>query len=703
MAKQKSDNSDEEILRVARERFQLAVDAETENRIHALDDLKFRAGQQWPDDVKRAREQDRRPCLTINRLPQFVRQVTNDQRQNRPSIKVNPVDDHADVDTAKVLQGLIRHIEYNSNADVAYDTAFEAAVNKGLGYFRIITDYCDPSSFDQEIFIKRIRDSFSVYLDPNYQEPDGSDANWGFVFEDISSDDYKAEFKDSEMASMTDWEALGDQSPGWAGKSSCRIAEYFYKTFKEVTLIQLSDKSVIEKDKLPEHLPEGVSIVAERQTTLPAIKWCKINAVEILEKTDWPGQWIPIIPILGDEIIIEGKRYLEGIIRHAKDPQRMYNYWASSETETIALAPRAPFIGAEGQFEGHEAQWKMANTTNQAYLEYKDKSLSGLPQGPPQRNVYEPPVQAITAARMQSSEDLKATTGIYDASLGNRSNEVSGTAIQRRNNQAQTNNFHYIDNLSRSQRHGGRILIDLIPHVYDTARAVRVLGEDGQAEIVAINQVFQEQGQNKIYDFSIGKYDVVIGTGPNYATKRQESVAAMLDFIKAMPQQATAISDLMVRNMDWPGADIIADRLKKMLPPGIAESDDKNKPPIPPEAQQQMQQMDQMIQQLTQHLNVKTHIIETKTVELESKERIEMAKIQAELEIAMAQMGSAEAQTLLKQQITAIQHRLDLLHSQEQMQNDNEQAGLAQQAAQAQTNQPPTGGSQSPGQPMGAQ
>lgn len=655
LAKIATSEKDEDILSLARSRFDLAVEAETEIREEALDDLKFRAGDQWPGDVKNARDLDRRPCLTINRLPQYIRQVTNDQRQNRPSIKVDPVDDLADIETAKVYQGLIRHIEYNSNADVAYDTAFEGAATKGIGYFRIVTDFCDPKSFEQEILIKRIRNSFSVYLDPHYQEPDGSDANWGFIFEDMSADDYRAQYKNSELASMHDWESIGDSAAGWANKETVRVAEYFYKTFKEVTYVMLNTKEVVDKSQLPEILPEGVEIVAERKSMEPAIKWCKINAVEVLEKTDWPGRWIPIIPVLGDELDIDGKKVLEGVIRHAKDPQRMYNYWASSETETIALAPRAPFIGVEGQFEGHEEKWATANSKNHAYLEYKPTSISGQPVGAPQRQAYEPPVQAITQARMQSSEDLKATTGIYDASLGARSNENSGVAIQRRNMQAQTNNFHFIDNLTRALRHSGRILIDLIPHVYDTARTVRIMGEDETVEMVAINQVFEKQGEQVEHKMGHGKYDVTIATGPSFATKRQEAAAAMLDFTKAMPQQAAIISDLLVRNMDWPGAKEIADRLKKTLPPGIAEEKEGDKKPLPPEVQAQMQQMQQMVEQLTAKLNESHDELDQKTRELESKERIEFAKMQVDLQKAIAQLDQKDSALLMQTQFGQIQ------------------------------------------------
>lgn len=700
MPKKTSEKSDDQaLLETARKRFDLAVDAESDIRTEALDDLEFRSGKQWPDEVKKARELDRRPCLTINRLPQFVRQVTNDQRQNRPSIKVSPVDESADIDTARVYQGLIRHIEYNSNADVAYDTAFEGAATKGLGYLRVITDYVDPTSFDQEIFIKRIRNSFSVYVDPHYQEPDGSDMDWGFIFEVMSADDYKNQFKSSELASMQDWSSIGDNMPGWVMKDSVRVAEYFYKTFKEVEIALLSNKQVVEKSSLPETLPEGLTIVSTRMTILPAIQWCKINGVEVLEKTDWLGQWIPIIPVLGDELDINGRKVLEGIVRHAKDPQRMYNYWASSETETIALAPRAPFIGVEGQFEGHENEWKSANIKNHAFLQYKPKSIGGVPVGPPQRNVFEPPVQAITQARAQSSDDLKATTGIYDATLGNRSNENSGIAIQRRNSQAQVSNFHYIDNLSRALRHVGRIIVDLIPKVYDTPRIMRIIGEDGTPDMVKVNEPFQEGGQLKQYALGVGKYDVTVSTGPSYATKRQEAAQTMLDFTKALPQTAPLISDLIVRNMDWPGAQQIADRLKKGLPPGVAE-DDKNAPPIPPQVQAKMQQMDQMIQTLTQHLNSATHKIETKTLELESKERIELTKIQAELEIALATLGQKDAQALLKHEIDGINQRMQLLNVTQPIDTQNDPAAGQQPALQPSPSQPPTGGS-TPGSPMG--
>lgn len=689
-----NEHGDEELLRKARARFQLAAEAESDIRKEALDDLKFAAGDQWPDDVRMSRSTDRRPCLTINRIPQFIRQITNDQRQNRPSIKVSPVDDEADIDTAKIIQGMIRHIEYASDADTAYDTAFDSAVRGGFGYFRIVTNYSSPTSFDQDIKIKRIRNRFSVYLDPSYQQPDGSDAKWGFVFEDMSDDEFKAQYPDAKMSDMADWTSIGDSLPGWATKDHCRVAEYFYIETKTVEIVKLSDGSTFKTSQLPAVLGAGITIQDRRMSQDIQVKWCKINAVEVLDRTDIPGKFIPIIPVLGDEQDIDGKKTLEGIVRHAKDSQRMYNYQATNEAETIALAPRAPWIGMEGQFEGHEEAWQTANIKNHAFLQYKAKSINGVLQGPPQRNTFEPPIAAITQARAQAADDMKATTGIYDASLGNRSNEQSGVAIQRRNTQSQTSNFHFMDNLSKSIRHAGRVIVGMIPNVYDTARATRILGADGNDEVVMLNQIFQHNGKSVKYDVGIGEYDVVVDTGPSFETKRQESVSSMIDLSKSFPQLMGNAADIMVKQMDWPGAQEIADRLKRSLPPGIV--DDKNGSQIPPQAQQQMAKMNQMIQQLTQHLHDAQDKVDAKTLELQSKERIALASIRADLEITLAKLQASGAETLLEHQISEIQGREENLQNIQQNQN-----GAGPNAAVSPQVQQPTGG-QSPGSNMGA-
>lgn len=676
---------DKAILALARERFTAAAENENRIRVDALEDLRFRAGDQWDEAIAKQRAVDQRPCLTINRLPQFIRQITNDQRQNRPAIEVSPVDDGGDVDTAKIIQGVIRHIEQDSNADAAYDTAFMSAVTHGFGYFRLVTEYEAPDSFDQCIKFKRVRNPFTVYMDPSYQEADGSDAGWGFVVEDYSKDEYKAKWPKSKLAGMSDWSSTGDSPADWVTKDGCRIAEYFYKEYKQRTLVKLSNGVVDFKDELPsveELAKDNLTIIAERDVPHPVVKWCIINGIEILETTEWLGRWIPIIPVLGDELDIDGEKKLEGIVRHAKDPQRMYNYWASAETETIALAPRAPYIGAEGQFEGKEEQWRQANVKNFAYLEYKPKTLNGDALPPPQRNTYEPPVQAITQARMQANDDLKATTGIYDPSLGNRSNERSGKAILARQNQAHVGNFHFVDNLARAIKYAGRQLVDLIPRVYDTPRVLRIIGDDGAPSTVKVNQK-PSDGQ-PLYDLTVGRYDVVVSSGPSYATKRQQAVEAMLDLSQSYPAIVQLAGDLMVKNMDWPGAREISERLRKALPPGVAEpKPGEQGQAIPPQVQQQMEQMGQMVDALTQQLNAAKDELQSKSNEIASKERIAVAEIQSsEYKKAMelrTQERIAGIQTTMDAQVQLekvdadqAKHALGVAHERDQADKDRQ-------------------------------
>jgi hypothetical protein len=704
---------DAAIIEHAKAFLEQAEESEQEVRRHALDDIEFSLGKQWPDNVMQDRERDGRPCLVINRLPQFIQQITNDQRQNRPSIRVHPVGDGADEANAKIIQGLIRHIEYNSNADVAYDTAFEFATRGGFGFYRIVTDFVSPDSFDQEIYIKRVRNNFSVYLDPSHQEPDGSDASKGMILEYLTKEEYKEKYPNSEMASM-DWTTIGNQLPSWMREGATLVCEYFYKEQTE-TLVHLlnTGESVLEED-LPAKQQEAaaanieLSIVKTRKTKTVVVKWVKLNAVEVLEKTIWPGKYIPIIPVYGGEVYVNGKKHLEGIVRHSKDPQRMYNYWASAETEAIALAPRTPFIVAEGQVEDYEDQWKTANRRNHAYLPYKPVSISGQPVNPPQRQSFEPAVQAITSARSIAADDLKATTGIYDSALGAQSPDISGVALQRRAGQSQNSNFHFMDNLTRSLRHTGRIIVDLLPKIYDTPRAMRIIGEDGSSQSVMINQSHKDpSGKEVLYDLDVGTYDVTVDVGPSYASKRQEAAASMQSLAQSYPKVMDIAGDLFVKNMDWPGAQDIAERIKKTLPPGLA--DDPKKQQIPPQVQAQMQQMSQMIKTLSGQLNDTTKIIETKKLDLEHKERVELMKLQFSAEEKLAELGSKNAIALLNNEVQSIHKRLQYLDMNQPIdgnQNTNnfnpQQADGGNYAGLGHVGGSPTPtGGQSPGQPIG--
>jgi hypothetical protein len=619
--KKVSGDAADDILKTALARMDMAIGALSSSRDDELDDLKFFAGSpdnqfQWPQDVLGSRVAaagntlGARPCLTINKLPQHVRQVTNDQRQNRPAGKVIPADSDADADVAEVFNGMVRHIQYISNADVAYDTACENQVTFGEGYFRIVTAYAEDDSFDQDILIKRVRNSFSVYMDPMIQDPCGEDAKWCFITEDILKSEFEDLYPNATPIGSIPTTGTGDSSPSsWFTEETLRIAEYFCIESTPATLNLYPDGSTAfdgdpENDEL---LKQYKKPVRSRESEKKQIMWYKINGYEILDQRKWLGKHIPVIRVLGNEFEIEGQLQVSGIVRNAKDAQRMYNYWVSQEAEMLALAPKAPFIGYGGQFEGFEQQWKTANTKNWPYLEVNPDVTDGnggtLPL--PQRS--QPPMvqSGLIAAKNGASDDIKETTGQYNASLGMESNERSGKAILARQHEGDVGTYHYVDNLARAIRYATRQIVDLIPKVYDTQRIAHVLGEDGTSSMVELDptmpspvtQVVDDAGNviKKIYNPSVGRYDVCVATGPGYATKRQEALDAMANLLQGNPQLWAVAGDLFVKNMDWPGAQELAARFKKTIDPKILQNDEPN--PELQQAQQQLQQTQQQLQQ----------------------------------------------------------------------------------------------------------
>lgn len=623
----KPKKSASDILTVARARLDLAVSSLSESREDEIDDLRFYAGSpdnqwQWPADVLATRGAvqgqtiNARPCLTINKLPQHVRQVTNDMRQNRPGAKVIPVDDKADVAVADIFNGMIRHIEYISDADVAYDTACENQVSYGEGYIRLLTEYCDDNSFDQDIKIGRVRNSFSVYMDPLIQDPTGSDAKWCFITEDVTKAEYERLYPDATPISTLQSLGVGDQSiSNWLNEDTIRIADYYYIDYDKATL-NLYPGNMTAFAGTPEDRELKIVYgkpIRSRESDRPKVKYCKINGYEILEEREWAGKWIPVIRIVGNEFEVDGRLYVSGLVRNAKDAQRMYNYWVSQEAEMLALAPKAPFIGYGGQFEGYEEKWKTANTNNWPYLEVNPDVTDGQGAALPLPQRAQPPMASsgLLQAKAGASEDIKSTTGQYNASLGMGSNERSGKAILARQREGDVGTYHYGDNLSRGVRHVARQLVDLIPKIYDTQRIARIIGEDGETKMIKINpdqpepvnQIVDEAGIviEKIYNPGVGKYDVVAITGPGYATKRQEALEAMAQLLQGNPQLWQVAGDLFVKNMDWPGAQEMSKRFAKTIDPKIMADDDKSPELQAAEMQiqamgQEMEQMHQMIQ-----------------------------------------------------------------------------------------------------------
>lgn len=652
-----------DVLEKALKEFKLAEDAENPWRKEVLEDLNFALlSDQWPKNVINSRELNARPCLTINKTLQFVRQVTNDARMNRPQVKVVPVDD-SDVEVAEVYEGLIRNIQVRSNADVAYDTASLHQVAGGVGYIRIITDYVDDESFDQEALIKEVKNPFSIYLDPSSVEADGSDAKFAFVVKDYTREEFEHLHPDTKTAGQ--FKADGVSVPGWLSDKDVRVAEYFCVEETPLKLVLLVDGSILPADQAKD-LP--IAVQAERTVMQRKVMWRKITCMEVLEKREWPGKFIPIVPMYGEDVRIGEKRSVFGLVRNMKDSQRQYNYWTTAQTEAIALAPRAPWLLANGQQEGYEEMWSRANSDNQAYLIYNPVDINGTALPAPQRITAEPPIQAMAHAVAQASDDMKASTGIYDASLGNRSNETSGKAIMARQKVGDIANFNYIDNQSRAIRHVGVILVDLIPKIYDAPRIIRIIGEDESEKMVPVNQELEENGVMKVFDLTTGKYDVMVEVGPSFNTKRQESADALLQLTQSIPAIGTAAPDLVVKVLDFPMADELAERLKKTLPPELQDKED-GEVEIPPQIQAQLAQSQQMIDQLTQALNAAHDELDMKKAELESKERIAAQNNETKVVVEAMKQNHEASLALMTAQIQDIQAQLAMAQNTDTVDN----------------------------------
>lgn len=609
---------EEDFLHEVREKFERAAQKEADNRQRAEDDIRFaRLGEQWPEQIRKQREQDARPCLTINRMPTFIRQVVNEARQNRPAITVIPADSGADPETAEMMSGLIRNIEVSSDADIAYDTAVEGAVSGGFGYFRINIAYTDEDTFDRDIVIERISDPLTVYGDPDADSADGSDWNCCFIVSMMTEDEYEERFKGKDKV---DWDDLGftKLASPWRDGENILVAEYWHREDVEETIYQLADGTVIDRASLEASgLP--LQVIGDRPVTRKKVTQYILSGAEVLETVEWAGKYIPIVPVYGDEIIVNGERHLKSLIHDAVDAQREHNFWRSAAAEMVALAPRSPFIGPKGAFETDVGKWSTANSASHAFIEYDG------PVAPARQPGAMQPIAEMQQA-MNAADDMKSIIGIYDASLGARSNETSGVAIRARQRQGDVATFHFIDNLTRAIRHAGRIILNLIPKVYSAQRIVRILGEDNKPKNaqLAPQQMHQQmqaeaaargQAIGKLYDLTAGKYDLVVKAGPSFGTQREEARAEIVEVVRAYPDAAPVLGPMYLRNSDWPGADDAADKLEAM---SGAPQDNGAQAQLA-QMQQQMMQLELENRALKEANQIKAFEAETKRMEAQVK------------------------------------------------------------------------------------
>ena len=648
-----------------RQRFREAEEAEHNNREEAEKAIRFYFGDQWLPDIEQQRKADGRPCFTLNKLPSIVKQVLNETRQNKPAIQIDPVSDGADEDTAEAIQGLARHVENNSDAEIAYETAFVYLVLGGFGSWRVRHDYL-PMSFDQDLFIEPILNPFSVYWDPHATKPDKSDARYCFITQDFHKDVFMERWPDSELSGLNDFSGSGDRAPGWMTSDGCRVVEYFEAETETSDLVQLQDGRAVWEDEMEpgDRIAVGrdgkpSSRPAERRRVYSS----KSNGLEWLEKREeLPTDDIPVVTIYGEQTLVDGEMRVRGMVHALIEPLRMFNYNASAIAETMALGSKANWIAEIDQIEEFQEIWRQSNNRNIAVLPYRGKSNAP----PPQKIATEPPIQAMSAARLQSDDDLRSISGVYDATRSPNGGEESGKAILARRHQASTGNVNFTNSLARGIKRTARILLKYFPVIYDTARVMRITGSDMQSKQVMVHAgqpdslpPLMPPGVKDVFDISVGTYDVTVSVGPSFESKRQEAVEMLLTLLQANPAMAPIIGDLIVNEMDFAGKSAIVERLQKALPPALQ---DQSNPTDPAQLQAHNLQVMQQNQALMQQVQKLTQMMQTDTIKSASREKVEMIKAQSAQFVADARLKQerlkAQADILTK----AAAHSVNIVH-----------------------------------------
>lgn len=705
-----------EFMSLARERFAYAKQADSEDRTLAEEDAKFAVATplqnggstQWNPMEAEKRINASRPCLTENRLPTFTAQVVNDGRQRKPAIKISAMD-NGKKETAEYYQGRIRQVEYECNADIAYDTVREQQVTSGRGFLRVTWEYVPRSVRKKRAKIEAIPNQFSVLFGP-CKEYDCSDADYCFVISYITLEEHKRKHGTDTTAAHMDFAGWVNPAPDWIGTGpNARLiqeAEYWVKEYKPRTRVELSNGQEYWEDELETEFPTGLeapglSIVESREDQDCEVVQYVIDGADILDETVFIGPWIGIVPVWGREWFVDGKRRTSSLIRYAKDPQRLLNLYVSNIAEQIAQMPKNPYqVPVGGIPAGDEKGWENINTDPSPYRYYNQWDAQGRALNPPNRQNNEPPIMALVTGYHQAVDAIKAAMGLFDASIGNQSNETSSLAINARKRESDNANFHFHDNEARSRNHVGRILIHMETEFGKGKGKRAVRGEDGKVKMVMVGEPFTDETTGKTihHDLrSADDYGVAVDTGPSYTSQRQEAAGAYGEIASHDKNFMTIAGDIYMRSLDMPGSEEIADRYEKMLPAPLAKQKPGADGKIPLQLAQQkidalQQQAGVVIEQLTSELKRLQADEASQRVQQEFKLRIVEIQEKTKLEIALAELQQNEGLTVLKSDLAAIKHQLDLQQSEADRKHAAEQADLdrqtqAVQAQQAQAHQ----------------
>jgi hypothetical protein len=674
-----------------RDLFDQGVEADKNQTTRELEALRMFALDQWPEAIQQLRQAQpggangmpatpARPMLVVDRLREPVNQVVNQERESDLSVSLVAADDFGglappvDPSEIELREGLIRRIQRESESASARSWAFLRAAVCGRGFYAINTRYMPGKTFDQEIYYRRLYDQTAVVLDPAHEEPDGSDAEWGFCFTVLSYDKYKAEYPKAKdkpneyLNADTEWTKLGTVAPGWFtsdGKQKyVRVAEHWYTEYTARTLCHMPDGSMAWQDELPKDAPKPRAIrsVAEKK-----VKWCKLDGVQILEETDWPSPFIPIVKVVGNEIPpCDGERRVDGMVnKSAIESQRGINYMASKLTEEIGLSAVTPLMVVEGTIEGYEEWYKQLNTRTFPYVPYKPTDLEGRPATAPFRPDKTPQIGPLATGLQMFMEAVQSSTGVPNPNMG-KADRHSPTwrGTQALLAQGQRGSSNYMDNLARSVRYDGRITNSLLYPIMGIrpGRIARIVKGETETESVMIGQPFmmQENGQGQkmpvpapgatpdqpgVREYKLtpngDTMNVAVKVGKGFDTRRDEESSMFGELLSQNPEQMAVVGDLFFAAQDWPGAKQAAERYKVMLAPPIQallQQKEGGQPAIPPQVQQQMQMMQQQLQQVTQAAQGMQQELQTKSYQVQSDEKVALAKIASAESIEMAKL-----------------------------------------------------------------
>ena len=697
-----------EFMTTARERYAFALQLDAEDRSLAEDDATFAAAiplkeagsSQWNEQEARKRIGNSRPCLTENRLPTFTAQVVNDGRQKKPAIKISAMD-NGTKETGEFFQGRIRQIEYDCDADIAYATAREQQVTCGRGFLRVTWEYVPRSVRKRRCKIEGISNQFSVVFGPS-KEYDCSDAEYCYVISTITREEHERRHGKDTTAAHTDFTSAQNPAPGWLGTGPnaqlIQEAEYWVKEYKPRTRCLMTNGEEYWEDELPEDMEaRGIQVEETRDEQDCTVVQYIIDGADILDETEFIGPWIGIVPLWGREWFVgDGKRRTSSLIRYAKDPQRLLNLYVSNIAEQIAQMPKTPWwIPTGGLPAGMEQAMENLNNDPRSYALYNQFDIQGRPLNPPTRVTTEPPIMALVSGYNQAVDAIKAAMGIFDASLGNNSNETSGIAINSRKRESDNANFHFHDNEARTRKHLGRILLHLIVEIDQGKGRRAVRSEEGKTTMVMVGQPYHDEKLNKtvLHDLrSADDYGVAVDTAPSWTSQKQEAAAAYGEIARADKNFMTVAGDIYMRSLDMPGSDKIADRYEKMLPGPLQEQKpgaDKIPPQLAAKFQEIQQQAGQVIDGLTQRVHELEAEQAAQMVQAKSRERIAEMHEQTVRDVAFAELNQVEGLKLLQADMAAIKHRLELdqANADRQQQADQQEADRQHQASLAQQGQ----------------